>query len=294
MPPILGTKHRLSGLSGTGKLDSPTEGALKQFLQRMPGGELSLDEVPRDLSAFEEISLLQQEWERRANPEVNALKNSFERFLFEACWTKDEARGGRVARVPDWPFLHQLSNELLEHEMLFIEKSRRVMASWVTCCFDVWIAAGGCDPRWKNAGGEPVLLLAAGNRQVYVAARAFDQANWFLHERIKFIVEQSLAHGLRDQWPDFPDWVFIEGHARASNGSKISAVAQGADQLRGPGATLHHWEEIAFWERAKQTVEGSKPTIQGGGHIVAISTPQVASWAADLVKGKIGAGTWRS
>lgn len=268
-------------------------------MRRMPGGELSLDPKPKQLTAFEELAVLGQELERRTNPAYHPLKHNFETFLFEACWTKDEARGGRVAQVPDWPFLHQLANELIVTPLLLIEKSRRVLASWTLCCFDIWVAAGGCDPRWRGKKtadypeGEPTLLNSSRDRQVYVVAQQFDQANWFLHERIKFIVEHSLAHGLRDRWPDFPEWIFIEGLAKLSNGSRITAVAQGANQLRGPGATLHHWDEFAFWERAKQTVEGSKPTIDGGGHIAACSTPNTDSYARSLVKGEWGQAAWQ-
>lgn len=242
-------------------------------------------EMARQESPLEKLQALEDYIRELEEPVKNPLQTNFGEFL-KHCWTKDEARGGNVAKIPDWPLLTNLAEDLVQCPKLFIEKSRRVLASWTVCCFDIWIAAGGQDPRW------PVLMNATGNRQVFLAARQFDQANWFLFERVKFIVDESLKRGLRKEWPDFPSFRWKEGLAQLSNGSRISAVAQGADQLRGPGATLHHWEEIAFWEQAKQTVEGSLPTIRGGGHIIAITTPNAASYAVRIVKGSIRNGGW--
>ncbi len=150
----------------------------------------------------------------------------------------------------------------------------------------MWVAAGGIDPRWET------LTNGDGHRQVWLAARQFEQANWFLFERIKFLIDQSLSHGLKEKWPDFPDWRWKEGHGLAPNGSRISAVPQGADVFHGPAATLLHLEEVSRMEQAKQTIEGAIPTLRGGGHLVAITTPLVNSYASLIVTGDIGGKRW--
>lgn len=220
----------------------------------------------------------------------NPYKTSFRNFLRDCCWTKDEARGGKCAQVPDWPLFDDLCDYYIEQPLLMLEKSRRVLASWITCCFDLWVAGGGQDPRW------PVLLNADGNRQVIVASRKFDGLQgsaWFLRSRVKFIYDRFEKDAkLWEKWPDFPRIRWIEGRGICSNGSEITAVAQGADQLRGPGATLIHLEELAFWEQAQTSVEGALPVVRGGGHVIAITTPNSASYAKRIRDGKLRDGGW--
>lgn len=231
---------------------------------------------------------------KRPQPAIKPQNNFFE-FFSTCVFTQDEARGGRVAPAPagDWPFLRELCDYLVTEKKTFIEKSRRVFASWTVCAFDVWLMAGGQDPRWKGLAtdeypdGEPVLMYNTGFRKVFLCAQNFDDADTFLKERIWFIIQQFEERGLRKLWPEFPHCTIKEGHIVASNGSRIQAVAQGANQLRGPGATFVHLEELAFWELAQQTVEGLLPIVRGGGHVCGVTTPQVGSYAKELRDGTL-------
>lgn len=243
--------------------------------------------APEPGTAVEQLALLTHRVKQLSAPAVNPYQTSFFAFLSECVWTADEARGGRVAQAPDWPFLLQLSDLLITKEKLFLEKSRRVFASWTVCAFDVWVAAGGQDPRWKNRMGESVLMHSTGYRQVWLASRKYESSIFFLERRVRFIVEQFLRRGGKEKWPEFPDFTWREQDARCSNGSVITAVAQGSDQLRGPAATLVHLEELSFWEEAKQTVEGLIPTTQGGGHVVAVTTPRAGSYAQMIRDGSL-------
>ena len=56
--------------------------------------------------------------------------------------------------------------------------------------------------------------------------------------------------------------------------SFIQGVPQGADQLRQYGATAIFADEIAFWDKARETFMASKPTIDGGGKFTGISSPK--------------------
>lgn len=247
----------------------------------------------REESVAQKLALLQLRRLELIGQQENPYKRDFYRFVRECVWTKDEAAGGKVARAPDWPFLSDLADDLVRERLLFMEKSRRVFASWMACSFDVWIAAGGQDPRWlgkrtpEHPDGEPTLLNNDGERQVFIVCRKYEDSVKFLHTRVRFIIDQLFDHGIQELWPSFPAWVWVENEGRASNGSLITAVAQGSDQLRGFAATLIHCEEVAFWERAQQTLESAKPTIQGGGHIVVITTPQAASYAKKIRDGRI-------
>jgi hypothetical protein len=54
--------------------------------------------------------------------------------------------------------------------------------------------------------------------------------------------------------------------------SQILGVAQGANQLRGPTASALLFDEVAFWEKCRESITAAKPTIEGGGRITLISS----------------------
>ncbi len=216
----------------------------------------------------------------------NPYQRSFHRFLRDLVYTVDEAGGGWVRKAPDWPFLKDLTDAFIEEPRLMVEKSRRVFASWCACAFGVWIAAGGQDPRW------PQLMNATGNRQIYIVGQRFESSCYFLERRTRFIVNQLEERDIRKLWPEFPRWTWIEGEASLSNGSRVNGVAQGSNKLRGEAGTLVHIEELSFFEKAEQTVGALLPTIRGGGHVIAITTPAANTYAKKIRDGEIGGSKW--
>lgn len=214
----------------------------------------------------------------------NPYQTSFVDFLFDLCVTKDEAAGGLARQLPKDPYIYEIADALITCPLLLMEKSRRVRASWIMCCFDIWLAAGGQDPRW------PILMNAEGNRQIIVASRKLEGlqgSQWFLEKRIKFILDEFEKRGFREQWPAFPQWEWTANEIEFSNGSFITAIASGKDQSRGPGATEFHAEELSHWPEAKASIEGALPVLQGGGHLVAITTPNCGTYSEDIVKGRL-------
>jgi hypothetical protein len=145
------------------------------LLERQIGRVLSVTPQAEDESPFERLKLLAERAAELRDPSRNRYKNNFYAFLTECVWTKDEA-ASRVAPMPDYPFLKDFATDLITHPKLLVEKSRRVLASWTACAFDVWVAAGGRDERWKT------LTNGDSHRLVWISARQFEQANWFLFE----------------------------------------------------------------------------------------------------------------
>lgn len=224
--------------------------------------------------------------EKAAN---NPYARSFRLFLKDCIWTIDEARGGEVRPWPwdgewerywiDWEFA------LLTCSPLLIDKTRRTMASNVVTAFDLWIAAGGIDPRW------PALQLSRSNRRVLIQAQKLEGVGGSAEfvDRIRRILQVSNEKaGVEARWPGFPTFTFKFGVALGTNGSQINAVPQGAEQVRGPGTTLLHAEELAFWEQAKPSMENALPALHPFGHLVAVTTPAVSSYAADIRYGRLG------
>jgi hypothetical protein len=220
----------------------------------------------------------------------NPYQRSYLTFWNELVYTKDEARAGEVRKAPAWPLFRDLEDDLMRFPLQLWDKSRRVMASWFMCAFDVWLMAGGQDPRW------PSLMRSTRNRQVILASRKLEDIQgsaWFVEERVKFIVEQLEERGIRKHWPTFPEFTWSFAKGVASNGGRIDAVPQGKDSIRGPGATVIHAEEVASWPQAQPSIESAKMVTQGGGHLVAITTAATDTYAADIVLDQIGDRRWR-
>lgn len=256
-------------------------------IDRMIGQPLQIDNEQEETN-LEYIAALQQHLRAiTAPPPTYRPQQDFHYFLTHWCWTADEARGGYSSLIPDWPYIKEISDALIERDLLLMEKSRRVLASWICCCFDIWLAAGGQDPRW------PQLMYGTENRQIFVADRKFESAARFLRRRHLFILNAFKLNNGFSEWPTFPVWMSREGEIEFANNALITAVAQGSDQLRGAGATFIHLEELAFWEAAQATVEGMTPTLQGGGHAVAITTPSAGSYASMIVQGKTSSHSYR-
>lgn len=253
---------------------------------------------------------------RKGAPQVgisadNPYKTSFYRFLRDCVWTVDEARAGVVRKWPSgygkdgrsWDNLWLDYEELLlTRRLLLFEKSRRVMASWTVCAFDVWLAAGGRDPRWQytDPDGEvhQPLMQSDGNRVIVLAAQKAEGefgSEWFIAKRVKGVLDGLEQRGdIRSKWPGWPEWSHKQGVLENSIGSRIVGVPQGSNQLRGGGITLIHAEEVAFWPQARAAIGGAIPTLSGVAHLVGLTTPQIGTYAEEIRDGKAGGGRERS
>jgi hypothetical protein len=90
-----------------------------------------------------------------------------------------------------------------------------------------------------------------------------------LVRRCKFIWE-NIPKSVMPIKPKFT-YKFTELRSE-ENGSVIKGFAQGADQLRQFTCSRIFADEIGFWPNAEESFVGMKPTLQGGGKVVLIST----------------------
>lgn len=248
-----------------------------------PGTAADRDNLLKEL-----VLLRQREWEIE-HPEENVYQRSFTRFRTELCWTRDEERGGRVALIPDYPYLREVDYHLMTKTPLMTAKARRMLMSWTAIALDLWITGGGQDPRWVDHQGNAVLMNGTENRKVIIGARKLEDENGsadFL-SRARFMYEQFEARGGREKWPAFPTIKWGYAQAKASNGSILSAVPQGKDQLAGSGATLVHLEEFSRWSEQKASLASALQTTQAGGHLLLVATAQTGTHAARIALDQI-------
>lgn len=189
-------------------------------------------------------------------------------FLCRATWTKDEA-SGRIRQFTAHEHLAYLTGVRSQHRIFAIEKSRRMMVTW-------WML-----------GLYLYDTLTSRNHANFIGSRKLEASAYLLgEERILGMYNRIPA----DVWPDKPSLEATGKHGMGytlltcrETGSYIQAIASGADQLRQYTASNVFFDEFAFFERAQETYGAVLPTIEGGGHIDIVSTPDLGAFMYTLL-----------
>lgn len=179
-----------------------------------------------------------------------------EEFMFKHMRTLDpHDKVSPIKPLPDLPALRQLLRVFLEEDRILIPKSRQMQATWMACGFATWLA--------MSTKGSMVFMVsrkeddAGFSRPLSLLARCF-----FIYSNLPESMQIPKTKGLQPPSLGFP------GHYSA-----IMGLSQDSDALRQQTASLIVWDEMAFQERAAAAYKATMPTIQGGGKIIGISTP---------------------
>lgn len=135
--------------------------------------------------------------------------------------------------------------------LVLVRKSRRMLASWFSIAARVWKAG-----KFKHENiffGARKLGLNINEGSLEMVKRATQILARLKVDRIRY-------EAFRDHI-EFPD-----------TGSRIVAVPQGPDALRGVSATDLLMDEAAFWEEAEESFTAARPTIEGRGKIWIVSS----------------------
>ena len=204
-------------------------------------------------------------------PQVDAPFNSDYDFLSRACVTKNEATG----KLEPWPtgeryeYLRYMAETRLQHKIYVVEKSRRMMATWLFVCLYLYD------------------VLTQRNHANFVVSKKLENSAYLLgSERMLGVYERIPV----DVWPHKPrleatgkNGLGYELLTCPDTGSFVQAVASGADQLRQFTASNVFFDEFAFQERQREAWTAAKPTVEGGGHIDIVSTPELGAYMYDLI-----------
>jgi hypothetical protein len=185
-------------------------------------------------------------------------------FIKRECLTIDEADSGKVKHFPDKEYLKHIVETWQKHDILAIPKTRRMMLTWIFLALHLWAA------------------IFHPNVAIFVQSKKADDSDFLIGEkRMKFIYD------------NLPQWLkqYISCERKQyqltfSNGSWVKAIGQGPDQMRSYTASYVMLDEVAFWEWAAATWGSLKPTIDGGGKVVLISSAG-PGFFRDLVKGEM-------
>ena len=171
------------------------------------------------------------------------------------CFTKDEADSrNTLKRFPiERPHIKFSLMMMQREKKLLFPKSRRMQMTWSACVYILW------DAMFHPGKFNPVC------------SKKQEDAEWLLKNRIKFIydnLDKDFPRSLVPKMKDYQDKLEFE-----EIGSTIQAFPQGEHQLRQFTASTIFADEMAFWPEAEGTYAAAKPTLDGGGSFIGISSP---------------------
>jgi hypothetical protein len=189
-------------------------------------------------------------------PEVGEHLYRFRRhpwaFFSTAVYTLDQADTWEpIKKYPTHlDYLKWTVEQLWVERLLAIVKHRRMVMTWTCCAMLLWDA-----------------MFHEGRFNVLLSKKEEDADE--LVRRCKFIYDQIP----KEVMPVKPDVQLKYTELRFPEiDSVIKGFPQGADQLRQYTCSRIVADEMAFWPQARQSFVSMKPTIEGGGKIVLLST----------------------
>lgn len=199
------------------------------------------------LSPSEELELKQLlEWQLWSNDPWQWIKD---------CVITIDETDGTHKRFPDKEYFPYVINAWMGSSILAIPKSRRMMATWLFLALHLWAA------------------LFRSNSAVFIQSQKAEKSEWLVGEQRMWFIYRNLPK--EHKWPLTTRLLKGKGgisYVVFDNGSYIMAIGEGADQFRQFTASHVMLDEVAFWDKAKESYTGTLPTIQGGGKVVLIST----------------------
>lgn len=177
-------------------------------------------------------------------------------FIFKHCYTLDPHDiSNPIKRIPDYPYVRELIRIFLSEKLIAVVKSRQLLVTWIFCALHVWLCA--------FHKGQYVFFISRKE-----ADAGFDSP-LSLCSRAHFIVE----HLPKDLKPEYVKSLQPPILKFTKNFSTLHGVSQDSDALRQYTASSVFSDEMAFQEHAGEAYAAIKPTIDGGGRLICVSTP---------------------
>ena len=154
--------------------------------------------------------------------------------------------------------------------ILFVEKSRQMLVSWMVCAYLLWRA---------RALSHQLILVQS--------KREEDAAN------LVFTQEAPLGRMSFMEW-SLPSWLkmidFPHGckycHMVYPNGSHLWAIPEGSDIIRSNTVSVLFGDEAAFQPEFGNAYTAALPSIKGGGSAVFVSSAEPGEFA-ELVEAEV-------
>lgn len=169
-------------------------------------------------------------------------------------WIRDNVktfdRDGTILEFPDWKYLEEMVLDLHHNRLNIWHKSRQMMATWVVAAYALYLIT--FHPRIQ------VTAISRNLEQVLDVQNRID----FMHRN------------LPEQWrkPKRSDAQTKFDVKHGVDVSEIKFSAAGKSAGRGPQTAFFILDEFAFMQHAPSIFIGIKPSIDGNGRGVVLST----------------------
>ena len=180
-------------------------------------------------------------------------------FLTHCVWTHDEVDADNpIKQFPvELPYIRFLVLMWMGQKKLAIPKSRRMTASWTFIALALWDVIFHKGRSW-----------ALCSKKEEDSKELVQRAEFILKHIPKEMISPELLPKLKNgsMQSSPPVMEFPEIY------SKLQGFPAGANQLRQRGFSGILEDECCFWENAEESYASAKPTVDGGGRIVMISS----------------------
>lgn len=177
-------------------------------------------------------------------------------FIFKYCYTLDpHDKENPIKLMPNKEYLRYLVQSWLAEDLVLLVKSRQMMATWLFVALHLWEA--------MTKQGRVIFFVSKKEADAgFDSPLSLLSRAWFIYERLP---EELKSYGHKTLSP--PKIVFPRLN------SVIHGMSQDSDGLRTYTASNIFADELAFQERSEESYAAMKPTIDGGGKFVGVSTP---------------------
>lgn len=149
-----------------------------------------------------------------------------------------------------WPAQTRVMWQLMLHRLLIILKARQLGISWLCCAYALWICL--------FSAGKMVLCFSQGQAEANEMLRRIKA----LFDRLPEWMLEALPKLTKDNTEEL-EW---------SNGSRVRSLPATQKAGRSLTASLVILDEAAFLQWAGALYTALKPTIDGGGQLIILST----------------------
>lgn len=177
-------------------------------------------------------------------------------FIFRYSYTLDPHDVNHpIKLIPDYPYIRELIRIFLTDKLIAVVKSRQLLVTWIFCALHVWLCT-----FFK---GQYVFFIsrkeadAGFDTPLSLCSRAL-----FVLQNLPKEMRPEFTKSLQPPVLKFPNFY-----------STIQGVSQDSDALRQYTASSILLDEMAFQEHATEAYAAVKPTIDGGGRLICVSTP---------------------
>lgn len=124
------------------------------------------------------------------------------------------------------------------------------------------------------------------NKTILIVSKRDEDAMDFLRKNVRYVYEE-LPSWMKDMWPlDRMGGSANEHRIVLPNGSRITSLTSSPNTLRSQASSLNIIDEAAFMPKMDEMWAGGWPTIQTGGNVIVISTPNgIGNWYWRTVRG---------